>query len=244
MLAPTSAASSAIPSARSSAHWTGRSAGAASPTVSEWAVPPIALTSERLAAAALRPMSPRLGPLAPEVPPLDQQVGRDHDVALRGADHGGVVTRPDEHVLALAEPSGQGPDQAELPGVGQGGVGGEGAVRRGRGGHGAITPDPRPRTTRAVVFRPGWSSGRLRALQTFPITEGVHMVVQAYILIQTDVGKAAEVANGSPTSRASSSPRTSPAPTTSSSAPRPATSTSSASWWSRRCRRSTASRAR
>ena len=41
------------------------------------------------------------------------------------------------------------------------------------------------------------------------------MVVQAYILIQTDVGKAAEVAKPrSPTSRASRSPRTSPVPTT------------------------------
>jgi hypothetical protein len=56
-LAPTRAASSAIPSARSSAHWAGRSAGAPRPTVSEWAVPPMALMSERLEAAALRPMS-------------------------------------------------------------------------------------------------------------------------------------------------------------------------------------------
>jgi DNA-binding Lrp family transcriptional regulator len=44
------------------------------------------------------------------------------------------------------------------------------------------------------VFHPGWSSGRFKPVQTFPILEGVHMVVQAYILIQTDVGKAAEVA--------------------------------------------------
>ena len=40
------------------------------------------------------------------------------------------------------------------------------------------------------------------------------MVVQAYILIQTDVGKAAEVAKEIARSRASPSPRTSPVRTT------------------------------
>ena len=46
-------------------------------------------------------------------------------------------------------------------------------------------------------------------------------MVQAYILIQTEVGKAAPVAAAIAELKASPWPRTSPAPTTSSSAPRP-----------------------
>ena len=122
MLAPTSAASSAIPSARSSTHWTGRSRGAARPTVSECAVPPIALMSERFAAAAWRPTSRGRGPVAAEVASLDQQVGGDDDVAPRGAQHRGVVAGADEDVRPLLEPPGQGTDQAELPDVCERGV--------------------------------------------------------------------------------------------------------------------------
>ena len=48
-------------------------------------------------------MSLGAGPVAPEVPALDEQVGRDHDVPVADAQHGRVVTGSDQHVLALGE---------------------------------------------------------------------------------------------------------------------------------------------
>ncbi len=57
MCAPTWAHSTSNPRVISSTHDTGRSAGAPNPTVRAVATPPIALMSERLHAAALRPMS-------------------------------------------------------------------------------------------------------------------------------------------------------------------------------------------
>ena len=69
------------------------------------------------------------GPLAAEVPALHEQVGRDDDVALRGAEHGGVVTGADVHVGPLGEPTRQHRDQAELPDVGERGTGREGLLR-------------------------------------------------------------------------------------------------------------------
>src|SRR3954469_2474424 len=100
MAAPTRAASSAMPSARSSAHCTGRSAGAARPTVREWAGPPMALMSRRVSAARLGGLGgaahgfdvrevrrgrlaadvPGRCPLPPEVAALDEEVRGDHDV--------------------------------------------------------------------------------------------------------------------------------------------------------------------
>ena len=67
-------------------------------------------------------MSRGLGPLAAEVPALDEQVGGDHHVTLGGAQDGGVVTRSDVHLRALVEPARQLRDQAELPHVGERGV--------------------------------------------------------------------------------------------------------------------------
>ena len=97
--------------------------GAASPMVSEWARPPMALMSERFCAAARWPDVLGAGPVAAEVPALDHQVGRDDHVAVADAQHGGVVAGPDEHVLALRKSSASCDDQAELAGVGEGRVG-------------------------------------------------------------------------------------------------------------------------
>ena len=94
--------------------------------VSDVARPPIALMSERFCAAARCPMSVGRGPLAAEVPALDHQVGRDHDVAGLHPQHGCVVAGADQDLLALLEHRDELTDQAELAGVGQGRVGGKG----------------------------------------------------------------------------------------------------------------------
>ena len=62
------------------------------------------------------------------------------------------------------------------------------------------------------------------------------MVVQAYILVQTNVGKAAEVAHAIGAIQGVTLAEDVTGPTTSSCAPRPPVSTSSASWWSPRCK--------
>ena len=77
--------------------------GAARPTVSECARPPIALMSERFGGRGPVPDVGRRGPVAAEVPVLDEQVGGDHDVAVADAQHGGVVAGPD---AAPARPAG------------------------------------------------------------------------------------------------------------------------------------------
>ena len=43
------------------------------------------------------------GPVAAEVPALDHEVGRDHDVAGPDPQHGRVVAGTDQHLLALRE---------------------------------------------------------------------------------------------------------------------------------------------
>ena len=85
---------------------TGRSRGAASPIVSEWPRPPIALTSERFAAAARWPMSCGGCPVAAEVPALDEHVGGHHDVPVADPQHRGVVAGTDQHLLALGKSRG------------------------------------------------------------------------------------------------------------------------------------------
>jgi DNA-binding Lrp family transcriptional regulator len=130
------------------------------------------------------------GPVATEVPPLDHQVGRDDDVAVLDAQHGGVVTGADEHVLValedLAELGDELGDQAELARLAEGCV----CCRC----HAPIPPDRggdhcHPSPVGAAARR-----GRLCRSHPMNETEESTMVVQAYILIQTDVGKAAEVA--------------------------------------------------
>ena len=104
-LAPTSAHSSAKPRAKSSAHCTGRSAGAARPTVSDGGP-----TAHRVDVGEVLRRGPVAdvggrGPVAPEVPPLDHQVGRHHDVPGLDPQHGGVVARARS---ARAPPAGRG----------------------------------------------------------------------------------------------------------------------------------------
>ena len=65
-------------------------------------------------------------PVAAEVAALDHQVGRHQDVPGLHPEHGRVVARPDQDVLPLPETLHQCADQAELAGVGEGGVGREG----------------------------------------------------------------------------------------------------------------------
>ena len=185
-LAPTRSHSAANPAAKSSAQRAGRSLGARQ------------ADGERVRAATHRvdvgevlgggPVADVVGldPVAAEVPALDQQVGRDDDVALAHPEHRGVVAGADQHVLALGE-----------------------HLRSAR------------RSVRTRRRRPAWPpAGRAWAhpsrcsavrgydvpqrhdrltrhgmIPTAPEQQGdPHMVVQAYILIQTDVGKAAEVA--------------------------------------------------
>ena len=73
-----------------------RSAGrpaAASPTSSAVGTAPIAAMSARFGGGGPVPDVGRLGPVAAEVPPLDQQVGGGHDPRVRRGEHRGVVTR-------------------------------------------------------------------------------------------------------------------------------------------------------
>jgi hypothetical protein len=61
------------------------------------------------------------------------------------------------------------------------------------------------------------------------------MTVHAYVLIQTEVGKAAQVARQLSRLRASSWPRTSPGPYDVIARAEAAPSTSSVAWWSAMC---------
>ena len=86
------------PSASSRPTAPGRSAGAASPTSEHGRRrPPIASMSARFCAAALWPTSAALGPVAPEVPALDEQVGGHHDPPVGRRQHRGVVAGTEQH---------------------------------------------------------------------------------------------------------------------------------------------------
>ena len=165
-------------------------AGAPRPIVSEWARPPMALMSERFCGGGPVPDVGGLGPVAAEVLALDEQVGRDHDVTLAHPEHRRVVAGADQHLLTLGEHARSArrsaPNSPTSP---------SGGVRRER--HGLIPPDRRRRRTSR--WRPVGAAGvRGRLTAASPPTQTSReirtMVVQAYILIQTDVGKAAEVA--------------------------------------------------
>ena len=121
-LAPTRAHSSAKPRAKSSAHCTGRSAGRGEADRQRGGAAAHRVdVGEVLRGGAVADVGGR-GPVAAEVPALDHQVGRDHDVAGLHPQHRGVVAGSDQHVLALREQRGEGVDQPELAGVGQGRV--------------------------------------------------------------------------------------------------------------------------
>jgi DNA-binding Lrp family transcriptional regulator len=135
------------------------------------------------------------GPVAAEVPALDEEIRRHHDVSVADAEHGRVVARPDQHLLALGEHLSEPLDQRELTDVRHRRVTWQVGGER----HAHIPPDPvavrRAAADRPV--RPDVPRGRFcPAVERHAPTdsEETSMVVQAYILIQTDVGKAAEVA--------------------------------------------------
>ena len=78
------------------------------------ATPPIALMSDRLAAAALRPTSVGGRPVAAEVAALDQEVAGDDEGPVAGLDLGGVVARADERLAVRAGALTHEVDQREL----------------------------------------------------------------------------------------------------------------------------------
>jgi DNA-binding Lrp family transcriptional regulator len=102
---------------------------------------------------------------------FDEQVGGGHDAPVGGADHGGVVARAEQRGVCGGELCGDPGDQPELPDVGNG--------------------------DRAVLTVRGFVAPALRS--TFPRRPGRKgapmATVNAYILIQTEVGKAAAVAS-------------------------------------------------
>jgi DNA-binding Lrp family transcriptional regulator len=128
----------------------------------------------------------RAGPVAAEVAALDHQVGGDHHVSVLDPQDRRVVTGSDQHRLVALEDLHELRDQAELPRLGEGCVRCE--------GHVPIPPDRVATTPHPSPVGPPARRGRLARSHPLNETEESTMVVQAYILIQTDVGKAAEVA--------------------------------------------------
>ena len=57
----------------------------------------------------------RRGPVAAEVPPLQQDVGAGHDPAVGCGDHRGVVAGSEPYRRGGGEPGGELPDEPELP---------------------------------------------------------------------------------------------------------------------------------
>ena len=110
----------------------------------------------------------RRGPVASEVPPVNEQIGRGDDASIRRRHHGRVVTGTEHVRVAGTQPRGDARDQAELP-------------------------EPADTfTTRNVAPPP--TSASVSSSRASRQARGGTVVVQAYILIQTEVGKAASVA--------------------------------------------------
>src|SRR3954454_4972250 len=179
--APTNEHSAAIPSASSSAHAAGRSAGAASPTVSAVARPPIALISERLAAATRCPISAADAQSRRKCRP---STGRAVETTTRpsgtattaASSPGPSSTAPPwgkRSPSAATNPNSPTSDRVASAGMVMADIQPQAASCSGRG-----SPHDRLSRTGQSDDKP-WETS---------------MVVQAYILIQTDVGKAAEVA--------------------------------------------------
>jgi DNA-binding Lrp family transcriptional regulator len=121
-------------------------------------------------------------PIPPEVAILDEEVGGGDHPAVSCAQDGGVVAGTENHRVAAGQPSRNGRDQPELA---------ELADAAGGRFHGG------------PASRIGLAIGRIRATgrdtvwpRRSPEPRGrrTNVVVQAYILIQTEVGKAASVA--------------------------------------------------
>jgi DNA-binding Lrp family transcriptional regulator len=105
------------------------------------------------------------------VPALDQHIGADHHPAVRGAEHRRVVPRTQQGVPARRRPRGHPADQPELSGIGD--------------------SDGTPSSV--TLLREINTLGYVLPSLPVPTSKGL-AVVQAYILIQTEVGKAAQVA--------------------------------------------------
>ena len=192
MLAPTRAASSAMPSARSSTHWAGRSAGAAEADGQR-----VRRAAHRVDVGEVRPRPggrcrAAVAHSRRKCRPSTSRSVETTTCPLGVRSTAASSPGPDEDVRALLETAGERRDQAELADVGEGGSGGE------RAPEGAVMA-PSHQIARAIARGPrvsppaGRPVGCERSRLTEPTRES-HMVVQAYILIQTDVGKAAEVA--------------------------------------------------
>jgi DNA-binding Lrp family transcriptional regulator len=106
------------------------------------------------------------------VPALDEYVDGGHDPPIWCRDHSRVVAGAEQHAWALVQPFDHALDQAELALLGNG-------------------DDALPFRSDTV-----WHavSAERRGRDTCRATLGVPVTVQAYILIQTEVGKAAAVA--------------------------------------------------
>jgi DNA-binding Lrp family transcriptional regulator len=104
------------------------------------------------------------------MPSLDEQVGAGDDSPVGGTHDGGVVARAEQRGVRCGELRGDPGDQPELPDIGNG--------------------------DRAILTMRGFAVPALRS--TFPTRRGRKdapmATVNAYILIQTEVGKAAAVA--------------------------------------------------
>src|SRR5690606_31682404 len=102
------------------------------------------------------------------MPPGHERVGRGHHPPVRRGDHGSVVAWPEQCGGVRAEPGGDPGDEPELAGL-----------RDAQSAPSWVRSLPR-----TVVSRADARTGRPRR----------RVVVQAYILIQTEVGKARDVA--------------------------------------------------
>jgi DNA-binding Lrp family transcriptional regulator len=115
----------------------------------------------------------RTRPITAEMPPLDQDIGGRHDPFVGGGHHRGIVPRPEQGGLPGLESRDDPGDEPELS----------------RLGNAHVRPTFRLFASRCRTD----SYGSF----TFRVTADVdwsRIVVQAYILIQTEVGKAHDVA--------------------------------------------------
>jgi DNA-binding Lrp family transcriptional regulator len=124
-------------------------------------------------------------PVAAEVPPIDEQVRRRDYPAVGSGDDRGVVARPEKCAQTRGQACGDPIDQAELSKVTDTDLSPPGPSC-----YGVTDIVGHPRIGRAAT-----RAARSTVWQTGNDLEGWRaMVVQAYILIQTEVGKAASVA--------------------------------------------------
>ena len=153
----------------------------------------------------------RGGPVPAEVPPLEQDVGARHDPAVGRGHHGGVVAGADPDRRGGGEPGGELPDEPELPQLAHSAlhsrtpllspsacpVARHQCPRYGRGDRQLLSCRAPRRGCPVAAGLPA-ASGDAIPWRSFsphdPRGRPGGSVVQAYILIQTEVGKASTVA--------------------------------------------------